>query len=112
MGARETFLRGRKGRAAMPSAGMIAASKPAIFAFSTLLMISHVLTNLAYYNAKVLEALQTVLLPVDLALEGWAVCVLVAALAGIWRKFDPANSFNQPLNNWNVSKVESMVGMF
>ena len=26
--------------------------------------------------------------------------------------FANANSFNQPLNNWNVSKVESMVGMF
>ena len=26
--------------------------------------------------------------------------------------FDSANSFNQPLNAWNVSQVENMSGMF
>ena len=26
--------------------------------------------------------------------------------------FDIARSFNQPLNNWNVSKVKEMYGMF
>ena len=32
--------------------------------------------------------------------------------AGMIHMFNRARSFNQPLNNWNVSKVESMVGMF
>ena len=75
---------------------MIAAAKHAIIAFYTLQMISHVLTNLEYYNAKVLEALQTVLVPFDLVLGGWAVFLLVVALGGIWRAFDPAG-FNLSL---------------
>ena len=76
---------------------MIAAAKHAIIAFYTLQMISHVLTNLEYYNAKVLEALQTVLVPFDLVLGGWAVFLLVVALGGIWRAFDPAG-FNMFVN--------------
>jgi hypothetical protein len=81
----------------MPVAVMIAAAKHAIIAFYTLQMISHVLTNLDYYNAKVLEAFQTVLYPFDLVLGGWAVFLLVAALGGIWREFDPAG-FNMFVN--------------
>ena len=76
---------------------MIAAAKHAIIAFYTLQMISHVLTNLDYYNAKVLEAFQTVLYPFDLVLGGWAVFLLVVALGGIWRAFDPAG-FNMFVN--------------
>ena len=81
----------------VPAAVMIAAAKHAIIAFYTLQMISHVLTNLEYYNAKVLEALQTVLVPFDLVLGGWAVFLLVVALGRIWRAFDPAG-FNMFVN--------------
>ena len=84
-------------RFTMPVAVMIAAAKHAIIAFYTLQMISHVLTNLDYYNAKVLEAFQTVLYPFDLVLGGWAVFLLVVALGGIWRAFDPAG-FNMFVN--------------
>ena len=30
----------------------------------------------------------------------------------MWALFMNASSFNQPLNNWNVSKVTNMAGMF
>ena len=86
-----------KTEALAEAAVMIAAAKHAIIAFYTLQMISHVLTNLEYYNAKVLEALQTGLVPFDLVLGGWAVFLLVVALGGIWRAFDPAG-FNMFVN--------------
>ena len=69
----------------------------AIIAFYALQMILHVVTNLEYYNAKVVEAFQTVLLPLDLVLAGYAVFLLLAAVGCIWRAGDPAG-FNMFVN--------------
>ena len=37
---------------------------------------------------------------------------VVAKFLDSWRMFRDAHSFNQPLNKWNVSNVETMTRMF
>ena len=36
----------------------------------------------------------------------------VSRVTSMWHMFERAGSFNQPLNNWNVSKVTDMSEMF
>ena len=96
--------------ALVPVAEMIAASKRAIIAFYALQMILHVVTNLEYYNAKVVEAFQTVLLPLDLVLAGYAVFLLLAAVGCIWRAGDPAG-FNMFVNTIDNGVFNGFLGV-
>ena len=36
----------------------------------------------------------------------------VSKVTSMWRMFEYASSFNQPLNNWDVSNVKYIGGMF
>ena len=82
----------------------------AIIAFYALQMILHVVTNLEYYNAKVVEAFQTVLLPLDLVLAGYAVFLLLAAVGCIWRAGDPAG-FNMFVNTIDNGVFNGIFGV-